>query len=280
MPALRLMRPKHWTKNLLVLAPLVFSPWSRYGGLWPRALLAVFYFTVASAAVYILNDIWDRSADSLHPVKRHLRPLAAGTVNLRGAQALFGVCCAILLTNLLYAREFAAPVWAYLTLNVAYDFKLKQLPVVDLFSGAFGLVLRPLAGAQAIGAPLSFWMFISTLSLALFIKALERRQDMEALDTAAPPASVIYTARLLDGYAAVAAAGALCFYSLWVFMVRPALAYSIVAVLFSVFRYWYVSETNPKLATAADALFGDLPLALGVAGWCGMCLAAVWTAQA
>ncbi len=272
------MRPHYWTKNLLVLAPLAFSQWYRDTGLWPRALLAFFYFCVASSAVYILNDICDRHSDRLHPVKRFTRPLAAGTVNLRSAQVMFAMCCAILLTVLLYGREYAAPVWGYLLLNITYNIKLKQLAVADVFSGAFGLVLRPLAGSQAIGMPLSFWMFITTLSLALFVNSLEKRHELESLGSNARPTLAVYTARLLNGYAAVAASIALCFYSLYVLMVRPALAFSIVAVLFCVLRYWYLSETNTRLLSAPDALFGDLPLMLGVLAWVGMCLGSIWMA--
>ncbi len=270
------MRPHYWIKNLLVLAPLLFSPWLHNRDLWLRAGLAFFYFCVASAAVYILNDICDRSSDKLHPVKRFTRPLAAGTVNLRSAQVMFALCCAILLTVLLYGREYAAPVWGYLLLNITYNIKLKQLAVADVFSGAFGLVLRPLAGAQAIGMPLSFWMFITTLSLALFVNSLEKRQEFEALGSAARPTLAVYTTRLLNGYAGVAAACALCFYSLYVVTIRPTLTFSIVAVLFCLFRFWYVSETNSRLLSAPDALFGDLPLFLGVLTWAGMCLASIW----
>ena len=82
---LRLMRPKQWIKNTFVLAPLVFAREFTHPESVINALIAFGLFCVASSATYILNDIRDVERDRTHPIKRHSRPLAAGTVSLRSA---------------------------------------------------------------------------------------------------------------------------------------------------------------------------------------------------
>src|ERR1700751_2202574 len=77
--ALKVMRPKQWTKNGLVAAALVFSgPFFGFQRLG-RAVLAVMAFNLISSSGYVLNDYLDREADRRHPRKR-LRPIASGSL--------------------------------------------------------------------------------------------------------------------------------------------------------------------------------------------------------
>ena len=58
------------------------------------------------------------------------------------------------------------------------SFVLKHEPVIDIFTVAIGFVLRVYAGAVALTVPVSSWMFITTLSLALYLAAVKRRQEL------------------------------------------------------------------------------------------------------
>src|SRR5690348_4937492 len=72
--AVKLMRPKQWTKNGLVAAALVFSgQFFDPQRIW-RAVLAVATFSLLASSGYVLNDYLDREADRKHPKKR-LRPI-------------------------------------------------------------------------------------------------------------------------------------------------------------------------------------------------------------
>ena len=56
------MRPKQWTKNLFVLAPLGFAGATALGGVM-RALVAFSAFCLAASGLYLLNDVSDREFD-------------------------------------------------------------------------------------------------------------------------------------------------------------------------------------------------------------------------
>ena len=143
-----------------------------------NALIAFALFCVASSASYILNDIHDIERDRSHPSKRHSRPLAAGTVSMRPAITLLIACYGVLFLGLLWSPATMLAILVYVVLNVAYTYVLKHQPVLDLFSIAVGFVLRVYAGALALSVPLSSWMAITTLCLALYLAAIKRRQEL------------------------------------------------------------------------------------------------------
>ena len=180
---LKLMRPKQWVKNGFVLAPLVFSGMFLNAGAVNHALLAVLLFCVASSATYVVNDIHDIEHDRLHPKKSRTRPLASGVVSVSAALILLVGLYAVLVWGWFVAPKVVMVIAAYLILNVAYTFVLKHQPVVDIFTIAIGFVLRVYAGAMALDVPMSSWMFITTLCLALYLAAVKRRQELSQSGT-------------------------------------------------------------------------------------------------
>ena len=134
---------------------------------------------------------------------------------------------------------------------------LKHQLVVDLFVIAIGFVLRVYGGAVILDLVLSSWMFVTTLSLALFIAALKRRQELVLSGDGARPVLQLYTKELIERYALMAAIGALLFYSLFVITTRPELVLTIPCVLFGFFRYWYVIESGDTLSKIAKNYLGD-----------------------
>ncbi|HED12728.1 MAG TPA: decaprenyl-phosphate phosphoribosyltransferase [Gammaproteobacteria bacterium] len=275
---IRLFRPKQWVKNSFVLTPLLFS-----GYFHPlpisKALFATLLFSLASSSVYIFNDIIDRHSDALHPQKSHTRPIAAGQISVRQASYLLAITLGLLFTAGLRQLSVLTVIGIYLLLNLAYSLRLKRVPVVDIFIISSGFVLRVYAGAVALDAPVSPWMFITTLSLALFLAAIKRRQEL--LDTGSETRAVLnrYTQTLIENYALMAATSTLVFYSLFVVSTRQELMITIPFVMFGIFRYWYIVVVDGQGESPTDVLFSDLPLQLTLLGWTIGCVIVIWPSQ-
>lgn len=276
---IKLMRPKQWVKNGFVLAPLMFSAAFLQREAIAHALLAVFLFCIASSATYILNDIKDIQRDRLHPKKSKTRPLAAGVVSISAAFFLLLALYALLILGFFVTPKVMAVIFAYLLLNVAYTFFLKHQPVVDIFTIAIGFVLRVYAGAMALNVPVSSWMFITTLCLALYLAAIKRRQELSQNGGEGRKVLAKYSVSLVDRYAEMSATGALLFYSMFVMSAKPDLVITVPLVLFGLFRYWFVVETLEGGESPTDALFSDWQLLLTVVLWVLACGWALWPVQ-
>lgn len=275
-PVLALLRPRQWVKNAFVLAPLIFTGEFRQPAALGRTLLVLALFCVASAATYTLNDLMDAPQDRLHPTKRYTRPIAAGLVSSGQARLVLALLYGVLLGGLWFDYHALLAIWGYVLLNLAYSLKLKHVPVVDLFTIAASFVLRVYAGALALDAPVSAWMFITTLSLALYLAAIKRRQELASSGANARAVLEQYSLKLLDTYGLVAAVGAMVFYGLFAATVRPGLIATVPLVLFGLFRYWYIVEQGGMGESPTDAIWTDWPLTLTVLLWGGLCAYAVW----
>ena len=273
---IRLMRPKHWVKNGFVLAPLMFAGLFTDVSAIFSAMLAFAFFCIASSASYILNDIHDVEADRVHPGKRLERPLAAGIVSKTQAKTLLVIVYFILAIEAVIQPPVFIVLVVYIFLNLAYTFKIKYVPVLDIFSIAMGFVLRVYAGAVALNVPVSPWMFVTTLCLALYLGSIKRRQEIEEVRTESRDVLKQYSARLVDRYAEMSATGTLVFYSLFVLESQPQLAITIPIVLFGLFRYWFVVETKAGGESPTDALLSDWHLMLTIAIWIFVCAWLLW----
>jgi 4-hydroxybenzoate polyprenyltransferase len=273
------MRPKQWVKNGFVLAPLVFSGTFLDADAVSYALWAVLLFCVASSATYIINDMHDIEGDRRHPKKSKTRPLAAGVVSVPAALVLLLALYAVLVWGWFVTPKVIMVIAAYLVLNLAYTFALKQQPVVDIFTIAIGFVLRVYAGAMALSVPVSSWMFITTLCLALYLAAIKRRQELSQTGTESRKVLEKYSVSLVDRYAEMSATGALIFYSMFVMSAKPELVITVPLVLFGLFRYWFVVEALDGGESPTDALLADWQLLLTVVLWVVACGWALWPIQ-
>ncbi|PSR45252.1 hypothetical protein C8256_19320 [Kluyvera genomosp. 2] len=174
----KLIRPKQWIKNCFVLIPLIFSGGFLHIQAINSSLQAFFLFCIASSAVYILNDLNDIEKDRLHPIKSKKRPLAAGDVSKSGAIILLVIIYMCLIANAFINLHVFYVIFSYIILNVFYSYYLKHQPVIDIFCISIGFVLRVYAGAVALNVPLSSWMFVTTLCLALYLASIKRRQEL------------------------------------------------------------------------------------------------------
>lgn len=273
---LKLLRPKQWIKNVFVLAPLLFSAQFLNLAAIGSALFAALLFCLASGATYVINDIQDIHHDRLHPVKSKTRPLASGRVSLLSAFVLLGVLYILLLWGWLADLQVGMIIATYVALNLAYTFFLKHQPVLDIFTVAMGFVLRVYAGAVAIHVPVSSWMFITTLCLALYLAAIKRRQELSHNGAGSRQVLQRYSIALVDRYAEIAAVGTLLFYSLFILSMRTQLIITIPLVLFGLFRYWYLVEALKEGESPTEALLKDTQLLVTLTLWVIACMFGLW----
>ncbi len=251
---LRLMRPEQWTKNGLVLATFFFAYWDpqqhlREQGLRPFAIsaAAAALFCLVSSGIYALNDWRDRVADRLHPVKR-FRPVASGEIKPKTALAMAAGLLAAGILGSLFSLSLCAVLSAYALLQLLYTFRLKHIPLVDVFVIASGFVLRAIAGAAVLSARISPWLLLCTFLLALFLALCKRRQEKVTRSEHEQRHSVrVYSTQLLDSLIAITAAATIVSYSLYtlspdtVARFRTSLlGLTIPLVIFGVFRYLHL----------------------------------------
>ena len=268
---IRLLRPKQWIKNVFVLAPLLFTGQFTDASLLIVSLQAFALFCVASSATYIVNDYRDIESDRKHPEKARKRPLASGEVSKQQALVILALLLLVLLASSFFHTQLMMVIGGYLLLTLAYSFGLKHQPVIDIFVIAIGFVLRVYAGAVALDVPVSSWMFVTTLCLALFLGTIKRRQELLTTEGDARKVLGFYSVSLVDRYAEISATGALLFYSLFVISTRPELDISIPLVLYGLFRYWFLVETQKEGESPTDVLFRDWHLQVTIVAWVGIC---------
>jgi 4-hydroxybenzoate polyprenyltransferase len=70
---------------------------------------------------------------------------------------------------------------AYLVLQLAYTYYLKRKMLVDVICIALGFVLRAVAGAVAIGVPISPWLFVCMFTICLFMGFCKRCNEIATM---------------------------------------------------------------------------------------------------
>ena len=269
---IKLIRPKQWVKNSFVFAPLIFAgEFLKIGSIY-STLFAAFLFCLAASAVYIVNDLKDIEKDRAHPEKSKKRPLASGQVSPKSAIILLILLYIVLGFSWFIAPKVIYVILVYLALNWAYTFKLKHEPVIEIFIVAFGFVLRVYAGAVALAVPVSHWMFITTLSISLYLASIKRRQELVQSGSQGRGVLAHYSVSLIDRFAEMSAITAIVFYSLYVMEVQPQLIITIPFVMFGLFRYWFIVETLKGGESPTDVIVQDWQILLTVALWIGCCI--------
>ncbi|MGW5425404.1 UbiA prenyltransferase family protein [Streptomyces sp. NPDC003943] len=283
-----LVRPGQWTKNLVVVPlGLLGAPRTDAGALG-GALAALAVFTLASALVYLVNDLGDRDRDRRHPEKRH-RPIAAGRIGTATAVSFAAVLAALLLATvgLTVATGGAGladwwPVAAYLVLNAAYSRGLKHVPLLDVFIVALGFVLRLAQGCLASGNPVPSWLALGLFSLCLLLILGKRRHEMAVGGVLHRPALRGYTVGFLDQLLAFTAVLAAVSYVLHVqaspvFGAHGPLVAVLTApfALFGLARYLQLLVVDAGGGNPTRALFSDRMTVSNALLWAGL-LAGAW----
>ena len=275
-------RPRQWPKNALVFAGLIFAQkifsvvdvgviyWIPI----LRALGAFAAFCLVSSATYLLNDVYDRNADRVHPVKR-LRPIASGALPVSAAVTASIVLFLVGLGGaFLLSWKLMAVLLGYLVLTVAYSVKLKHIVILDVLVLAIGFVLRAFAGTVVIDVNISVWLFICTILLALFLVLTKRRAEMTVFENSATAQRSVlanYSPGLLDQMISVVTASTVVSYAIYTaspseFHTRN-LVLTVPFVIYGVFRYLYLVYQKQVGTDPDRAIFRDVPLLINNLLW-------------
>ena len=174
------IRIHQWAKNLLVVAPLVFSHKLNPAGIF-AAVAAFFCFSLMASANYLVNDLLDIDSDRRHPSKR-FRPFAAGNLSVAGGLALALTLFAAALAILPWLpAQFALWMAIYICSTMAYSLYLKRVALVDVMMLSGLYTLRLMAGGAATGTGISHWLVGFSIFLFLSLAMVKRFSELENL---------------------------------------------------------------------------------------------------
>lgn len=277
MQYIKLLRPLQWSKNLFVFLPIFFNGINDIAQLWACCITFV-VLSLASSAIYIVNDMCDVEYDRRHPEKCH-RPIASGSVSLPVARGIYItlMLLAVVITYCLLPTRLLWVVAIYLLLNHAYCFWLKHIAIVDVMIVALGFVLRILAGAWATFVTPSHWIIIMTFLLALFLVLAKRRDDIikyEKSLTSTRHNIKSYNRAFLDQSLTIVAAVMLVSYIMYtvddeiVSRLQCDYIYATsIFVLGGILRYLQLTIVEEKSWSPTYIILHDSFLQLSVIGW-------------
>ena len=272
------MRPRQWTKNVVLFAALVFDRQLSFNNWQPmlHTLAGFVIFCLLSGVVYLINDIADVEADRKHPEKRK-RPIASGKLPIAAA-----VWAAVILTVVIFplaywlSPAFALVALVYLLQNIAYSKWLKHIHLLDVMMIALGFVLRVQGGVALIEvARFSPWLYVVTTLGSLYIGFGKRRAELNLLEGEANSHRKVldgYTIPMLDQFINVLAATTIIAYSLYTFSAvnlppNHVMMLTIPFVLYGIFRYMSLLQTGNSGGAPEEILLSDRPLQLTVLLW-------------
>jgi 4-hydroxybenzoate polyprenyltransferase len=273
------LRPRQWTKNLVVLAGVVFSLQLTDQSQILRALAAMACFCLLSSAGYVFNDLLDLESDRHHPRKR-LRPLASGRLRPGPAVGLMMLLVVLGLGAAFWlAPRLGYVALAYLVLSLVYTLRLKRIVLLDVIVIAIGFMFRATAGVEALSPRpvLSPWLLVCTLFLALFIAVVKRRHERMTLSEKAQEHRATlgeYSPELLDQLVPVVTGSTILAYALYTISPQAAehadpskMVYTVPFVVYGIFRYLYLVYQKGRGGAPAEILLTDLPILVNVLLW-------------
>ena len=266
------MRPRQWSKNLLVFAGLVFAAKLGDPLRWLEACVCFAAYCAISSASYLANDVRDRDDDRLHPVKRS-RPIARGELSPRSAltiAAVLGLAAPLLVAPLGLASVLL--VFAFAALQAGYTIRLKHVVLLDVLTISALFVVRAAAGAEAVDVRISPWLLLCTALLALFLALAKRRGELVLVGAGRTPGRPVldgYSLELVDQLTGIVASGTVIAYAIYTVTAghSRALLATVPFVVFGVFRYLLLMHRYDIGEEPEQVLLKDVPILLAVAGW-------------
>lgn len=271
------MRLHQWVKNFFIFAALIFSGHLLIFKDLIDTVFGFFIFSLVTSAVYIFNDLIDIKKDKLHPEKSK-RPLPSGKLSTKYAiySSVFLSLIALFLSFILQ-QVFTLFLVAYIILNVLYTIYLKNMVVLDIMAIALGFVIRIYAGAVLINVPVSEWLILCTILIALFLGFSKRRAEIVTLEfNANIHRSVLshYSPQFLDQMISIVTASTVMSYTFYTISEDTVtkfgtknLMYTIPYVLYGIFRYLYLVHKLEKGGNPTLTLIKDLPMIINLVLW-------------
>lgn len=268
----RLLRPKQWSKNLLILAAPIFAAVHRDPEAVQATAIAFAAMCLASSATYVANDVLDAGRDRLHPTKQN-RPIAAGDISPGFAIVLALLLAAggVTLAASLNTSSLTI-VLSYLALQGVYNAGLKRIPIADVFTIALGFIFRAVLGAAAVSVPISGWLLFCTGALALMLGFAKRRHEFllqSERRTESRESLGGYSRAGLDALVIMTATGGAMCYGIYTVDSStaaryPAILITSLFVFYGIARYILLVFGKDEGGEPADLLFKDPQLLASV----------------
>ena len=265
---IEISRPQHSIKNLIIFAPLFFT-FQYELGLYVNALIIFFLFYLMSTVTYIINDLFDKNIDILHPRKKN-RPIASGRVTITEAKMLMVLLFSFssILAYLFNYQLFIILV-SYIGINILYSLKLKEIIFIDIIIISTGFILRLLAGSLIDNIELSIWIFIMTFLLASLMAVTKRKDAVDRNDYSSTSISRSYTKETINYIVVIITVGIFVAYAAFTFssevlgvIGNPYLPFTLLFVLLGISRYLYLIYNMPISYDPIEIFFNDFLMKL------------------
>ena len=216
---IKLMRPKHYIKNLLIFVSIFFDRNIFAGSILAKVICGFVAFCVISSAIYIFNDIHDVEQDRRHEVKKN-RPIASGAISVKLAYIIaFGLFILAVAINWFcgFGWQAMTIMLVYFVCNLGYSLGLKNIPFLDIVLLVMGFMLRVLYGAAIIGSGVSAWVYLTVISLSFYLGLCKRRNELKKSkgETSTRKVLSFYSFEFLDKFMYLCLTLAVAFYALW-----------------------------------------------------------------
>ena len=266
---IKLIRFKHYIKNALIFAALLFSGQMLVPEKLRDCALAFISFCLVCSAIYIINDIRDKDRDARHPKKKD-RPIASGRISVKAAVITAVVC--LILSGICFAFVFnpAALILllVYVVINLLYSFGLKKIPLVDVTILVAGFLIRVVYGAVITGIEVSGWLYLTVITVSFFMAFGKRRNELKQ-EGSDDTREVLkgYSLNFLDKSMYLCLAMANTFYALWTMDNATVEHYNSNRILFTVpvvllitLKYSLNIEKETSDGDPTEVLFHDKAL--------------------
>ena len=269
------LRPRQWSKNLLLFAGLVFAAKLGDGTRWIEAIAVFIAYCAASSAAYVVNDLRDADDDRMHPIKRN-RPIARRELSAESALVISAVLALVALA-IAAALGYASLLFlvGFLALQLAYSLGLKRVVLVDVALIASLFVVRAAAGAAAVDVRISGWLLACTALLALFLGLAKRRGELvlvHADETPGRPVLDGYSVALVDRLLNAVAVATVVAYAAYAVTAHSAwMAITVPFVVAGLARYLVLVHRHDLGEEPENVLLADRPILVCVAAWAATC---------
>lgn len=216
----KLMRIKHWLKNILIFLPIFFSINILDSNYLKISLIAFIIFCLSSSIVYIFNDIKDIEKDKNHPIKKD-RPLASEKISKNKAYIIIFILFILSISLMIYLYKevnsifvFIIPL-VYIIMNILYSYILKDIPIIDVAVIVLGFVLRVMYGGLVTDIEVSKYLYLMIIFGAFFLGFGKRRNEIIQNGSKSRKSLNIYNKEFLDKNMYVMLGLAVVSYTLW-----------------------------------------------------------------
>lgn len=270
---IKLLRVKSWAKNFFVFVPVVFAKLLFDANTFYIIVTGFVTFSIASSAVYVLNDIVDAPNDAIHPLKKD-RPIASGKISQKNALVL-GAFLYLLLALITFKMNlsFMIIIWIYVFINILYTMFLKEIVIVDIFCIASGFMLRVIGGGLLISVYISKWLILTTMFLSLFLAVMKRRVEIANSPDANEQRTVLkdYSLNFIDQIVAMTGSGVILSYALYSVADKTVekfgterLIFTTMFVIFGIFRYMYLVYKKDRGENVIEVILTDPPMIINL----------------